>query len=365
MENNTFPNSPSGETKPSGTNEGGVPLQNIPAENVTMQTMNSDIKSMKENGGGAPTPYMPKQNGVVIPGQNNGGSQPPTPLQTENFQGDSFPPQGPKKSGKGALVGIISFLVVVGLGLAGYFFIYPLFEDNGTTPPPTTNQNEPQDQASITPTSTSETNVPPVTESSTPITSAPTSTEPQTPPEIIHASLFKNSADVTAEISLSSLTLGTYKSSIENATADVPLFKEIIFRSDNKVLSFDELMQFLAPQTFTDTKTDFNQDVTFFTYTDSDGTWPGFVVKLSPTSNKDALQTKIKTLESNGESKNLFFSDPGIIGEWNDGKVGTFSGRYSQFSLKGASFNYFFTNNSLVVSTNYLGAKEALNRLGL
>ncbi len=349
MENNQFPNQPSGGPKPLGTGEGEVPLQNIPVENITMRTMDSDVKSIKENGGGNPTPYIPKQN---IPPQNipMGGDQFPP---AQNIGGNSFPNEEPKKN-KGVLIGIISFLVVIGLGLLGYFFVYPIFKNNPPPKPEVKQQTPPP-----APDNKVEKPLPPVTEK-------PTSTEPQKPPQIIHSSLFKNPADVSSEISLSSVTLGAYQSSLQNTTADVPLFKEIVFKGgDNNIIPFASLMEVIAPQTFSAIRDSFNQDATFFTYTDSKGTWPGLLVNLKPGITASNVQSAIKSMEQNGEAKNFFLTDPGTATGWSDGTVGSFSARYTKFSKDGASFNYFFANNTLVISTNYLGAKEALLKLGL
>jgi len=370
MENNQFSDPSSGVPKPIGTGEGESPLQNIPMQNITMQTMESDIKSMKENGGTQPTPYIPNTNTQPAMGGNNAfipqqmnndqflNQQPPTPSK-EQFQESTLPPEQPKKSSRGLFVGIITFLVVVGFGLAGYFFVYPYFVN------PSSDGQEQTPVASEQPAVIPQESIAPQEPAVSTPTSTPTSTETSAPVELIHKSLFKNPADITSEISLASLSFGSYSSSIENATADVSLFKEIVFRNDGKVISFSDLMSIIAPKTFLDVATEFNPDATFFAYTNSDGTWPGVIAKIKTGAQIDGIKTKMAAFETSEEFKNFFLSDPGTAKGWNNGKIGTFISRYNSFSKKGASFNYVWANDTLVISTNYSGIQEALKRLGL
>ena len=109
----------------------------------------------------------------------------------------------------------------------------------------------------------------------------------------------------------------------------------------------------------------FNPDFTFFTYTNASGTWPGFVLKLATGTTADSAKTAIKKIEMNNELNTLFLVDPGAPKTWKDGKFGTFSGRYLTYSLLGASLNYGWNGDTLIVSTNYAGAQEAAKRTGL
>ena len=101
---------------------------------MDVRTMASDLNSIQ--GGGSPQSYTPKG---PDPKPNQAAPQPETqPSQNFNFQIPQVPtdlsapaasPEMPikqKKSGRGALVGIISFVVVIALGALGYFVVYPM-----------------------------------------------------------------------------------------------------------------------------------------------------------------------------------------------------------------------------------------------
>lgn len=396
MDNNTFPGGgiPQGNRTIS-TGEGEVPLA-PPIQNATMRTMSSDIKSMKDSGGGAPIPYTPSieknipssqtpipstQPAAPIPPKTQSPfSQPPNNLPTKesfSFSGgvpsspapmeQQFPPE-PIKSGSGAVKGIVAFLIVVAIGLAGYFFIYPYFSPSVTPQVP-----------SIVVTT------PPPVEPTTPVTPPETPLQPIVPPSkvLTHTSLFSVAADATTEAPMRMFSIASLKEAIPFTSVDVPILKEVVFRAgepDGKgvIILFAEFAQLLAPQTFAgDVTKYFEPDFTYFVYSDKNGSWPGFVARFSsqPDLYKEGLdvtipatKTKIQgLLESDGGAvSNFFLVNPGTAQHWKDGKINSVSTRYSAFSQVGASFNYgWLPNNLLLISTSYNGAKEAVRRLGL
>ncbi|MDO8557143.1 MAG: hypothetical protein Q7R98_01630 [Candidatus Jorgensenbacteria bacterium] len=388
MENNTFPGggipqskSPTvpTPTRSIGTGEGEVPLA-PPIQNVTMRTMGSDIKSMQQSGGGAPTPYTPQVSSM--PPRPPAPPAPPTNLPSGQFGApqfgggipqrppvvtppsirpqpqapqpmpptSQFPPEAPKKSGHAAVTGIIVFLVIVALGLAGYFFVYPYLSPSTpvVTPP-----------AAVT--------TPP------PVTTPEVTQQPIVPPPEVptHSSLFNIAADATTEAQLRQLTPDTLKTAIQFSTAEVPILKEIVIRTGEPdgggtIEPFNRLAQMFAPLTFNpEIVKSFESDFTFFIYTDKTGSWPGIIAKPKADATIATLKTSVQNIETSGEAKGFYLSDPGTTTGWKDGKINSLVTRYASFSQTGASFNYaWLPNNSLLMSTSYTGMKEAVNRLG-
>ncbi|MEK9194409.1 MAG: hypothetical protein AAB884_01215, partial [Patescibacteria group bacterium] len=114
---------------------------------------------------------------------------------------------------------------------------------------------------------------------------------------------------------------------------------------------------------------DFEIDFTFFTYANNQGTWPGFVAKLNNTNlfgdiNLAEVQKEISShFEQSTSLTNLFLVDPGKPGSWQSGNVSGVANRYLSFSQSGASLNYGWIGNVLVISASYDGFKEVVRRL--
>lgn len=348
-----------------GTGEGESPLIPVTPQNVSVRTMDSDTSSIKTSGVGVPSAYTPKTEpapATFTPPTMD--VQGPIPTPTAPTSTPTQPPSSGESSSKGIVVAIVSFLVVLGIAAIGYFFLYPMFvepTDNSSVVPPVAEvldqapeaavPEAPAEPASTTPTSTA--------------SSTPTSTVPGSFLEA-HASLFKTSADATSEISLSSVTPETYHAAITSGVAEVPVMKEVVFRTSNGILPSKVFFGAMAPKTFSsEVVTLFAPDFTFFTYTNASGTWPGFALKLSPGTTLETAKAAIRKGEANGDLSSIFLVDPGTPGTWKDGKFGTFSGRYLTYSLAGASLNYGWNGDTLIVSTNYAGAQEAAKRIGL
>jgi hypothetical protein len=193
--------------------------------------------------------------------------------------------------------------------------------------------------------------------------------EPGTPSapaaSLIHSSLFKSAADATADVTLSDLGVSAYRTSVEFTTVEVPVLNEVVFKkSDGEVASFSDVLGFLLPGLFSaDLNQSFEADFTFFTYADSKGTWPGFVVNLKNGVTSADVQTGVAGLESSENIANLFLTSPGNQSSWKSGTVEGVSNRYLAFGLSGASLNYGWLGDSLVVSTSFPGFQEALKRL--
>jgi len=335
-----------------GAGEGEVPLANAPMAEVTMRTMSSDIASMKETGGGEPKPYNPGGNvpqpaptpSAVVPPQTDFGNVNPAAAVPQPEM------QLPTKKTNwfaiiAGLVGIIAVLALL------YFFVYPKFfaPVPVVVPPP--------EAATI-----------PETPAALPeATTTPVASESPFETVVMHTSLFQTSADTSSEATLASVTLNDAKSAMQASTVEVPLLKEIIFKSDiGKVYAMSAIAPLFMPSVFTSsTAALFQPDASFFTYVDKTGVWPGMVLKLASGVDIATAQAAIKTIEANSEFESMFLANPGTAGRWKDGKVSTFIARYVSYSTKNVAFSYAWLNNNLVISTSYAGAQSAAAKLGL
>ncbi len=382
--------------------EGGEKKPTQP--NVDVRTFGSDVKSVADSGGGSPKSYTPatpppspklpetqapdrpertplevekkpemKQSfGEVFPSVSKEKTPTPAPAPM-SFEAGGLGAEGvkTKKSPKGLFIGILVLIIIVGLFAVGYFFVYPFFfggetEEAAEVPPPV---SAPESSAEV-PAVPEIPEVPVVTESgtTTPAEGEETATEPEAPAETTlteHASLFVSAADASSDATLSELNVSAYKGSLEFTTAEVSVLNEQVFKdSEGVLINFTNLAGALLPGIFTENLSQsFESDFTFFTYTDSKGTWPGFIAKLGSDAVLADVQTQVAGLETSENLANLYLTDPGSQTSWKSGTVEGVSNRYLSFSLDGASLNYGWQDNLLVVSTSFSGFQETLKRL--
>ena len=356
------------------------------------RTMASDIKSVQESGGGAPRPYVPPQAPSTSPfaaitpppapkppAQQNmvmGQTPPPAPSsapKTMAVDGSAKKPSGGSKKGVFALV--LSFVIVVGAGAIGYFFVFPLFSSTpspaptDTTPPTTNTQPEPSSLPEDTgaglfeiPEGTIGTETPkaaaPSEETSLPVPSAPAPT---------HTSFLSLPADMTSQVPLNDIAASSIRQALGFKTAQVSSLQEAALTRDGSPLRLADLGAGLLPQLFTaDLLNVFAEDFTYAVYTDSKGSWPVYILGLKSGADVASAKSKFAAIEgmSAGNLGNLYLSNPGAGSSWKDGQVLGTSGRYFAFTQSGASLNYVWVNNRLVLGTSYAATQEAAKRLG-
>ncbi len=335
--------------------------------------MASDVTSTQETGGGMPMPYTPRPQ-TSAPKQTNtpppsAPSQAPVnfvdqmvggTMQTmQKAQNIGQVPTPPKKSGGGLFKGILIAIIVIGLLAIGYFFVYPLFSAKDTNVSTEVKTPEVQKPAE-------EINVPVV-----PPAEPATTTESVAPvvPVLtveVHSSFLKTRADLVFDAKLSAFTLNDLKTPIAFDTTSVPLFKEVVWKTqDNKPLSFTQVASLIFPTFFTSEKVaNFQDDFTLFAYSNSQGTWLGFIVKLKDGIDIGKMQDSMSALQKDTGLKNIFLSDPGTMGAWKDGKVRNKPTSLASFSLPGATLSYTWLDRYLLVSSNTGAAEEAGKRLG-
>lgn len=376
-----------------GTGEGESPLakpQNS-AEKVDLRTLASDAASIEQSGGGVPVPYTPnippasgskaaerKPDQVTPPGVAAGdiGFTPPVPPSTDGGGAPSAKgPDVPKKKGsKSPFVAILVFIVIAGLAAVGYFFVYPLFLNSSSSPDasspnpestaaaPAPASEEPQ-SAPVIPAATSGA----ATSAETQVSAnEPTSASDSISTIEVHSSFFKTPADIVFDTKLSSFGVSDLLRPLSFNPTSVPLLREIVWKTEeNKSIAFGQAAATLLPDFFSPSVTNsFQPDFTMFSYTNSSGTWLGFIAKLKDGIDQSPVQNAMSRLQHDPNLKNLFLEDPGTMGVWKDGKVLGRASSEVSFAKSGATISYTWFDRYLLVSTNLDAAKEAGTRLG-
>ena len=360
-----------------GTGEGEVPLVK-PSPDIQVRTMASDINSLGETGGQNVRSYTPpppsdspakdqqtvepptvKQTSETKPspsmsGGSPSGGSPPSPPPADL---GATPPIKEKKSSKKLAVGIIVFLILVGLAAIGYFFVLPLISSPDIdTPIDIEEAAPPVDEPPL---------IPPAEEEAPPVEEEEPPAEEEPPLSPTHSSLLQTSADATNEVTLSEINLAAIKEGFDLTTSSEPTFKELIFKdSDDQVLNFAQIMQNILPTLFTEELSAIFEEnnFTIFSYSDDQNVWAGYIGKLKADSVIADAQSNISQLEQSTELNNLFLTAPGESQEWKDGQVEGVASRYLIFE-NGAALNYAWLNDVFIIGTSYPSFKEAIKKL--
>ena len=229
----------------------------------------------------------------------------------------------------GIAVGAIAILALA--GAIGYFLVWPNFSD----------KEEPQ-----------------VTKVTPP---ALLPAEP-TPPAPTSQSFFTKSAASTKEVNLSVLTLAELSLALKTKSGEsvaTGTVKEVILKVNNTSATSSALLSVLVPGTGLESMLE--SGATSFIYYDTKGAWPGYVFKLKSGTNPAAAQTSTAKIEQSTSLAALYLASPGTVstGGFKNGSAGAIKTRYLSFA-SGASFNYGWVNNYLVISTSFDGFKKAV-----
>lgn len=369
---------------------------NINAEdkNVEIRTMQSDLKSMEN---GEPIkPYNPEvsqeenQESINLQNLDTGSN-----ASVEN-QVTSSPQvqQGEEKkknflnSKKGLVIGLISFVLIVGIAALGYFVVYPLISPSSST------QNENQNEVSISvpplPQPSNETGeasieTPPMGETSTlneemnattsketssqketnTSTSTSTSTNNESQKETFeHVSPFSK---VDATVTTKEVLKGSNIESIQISNPQTSSLIEVVFETSSQI-TFSKIMKTLWDIDLTKSGLDkaFDESyTTAFIYIEKDGTKKiGYVAKLNSTSDLvDEKRSLGQIIESNVNLKNIFSKDPGSIQGWKNGSSNASLHRYTLFSKSGYSIDYGWKDNFFIISSSFEGFKAVLENI--
>ena len=314
-----FPQSPKEERTEGPT----VPA---PPTEISIRTLESDLKSMSLGGGSSPLPKY-----VAMPSR----------LATI--------PKGVKQATSGVLKFFFFILAISGLLAVGYYVIYPalskIFEGGVLS---------------------SKTEPGPIMDNKKPLTT----------PEFTHRSFFRATPDevlkfVIPREAVNAAELQTFGQRVLNLLAETnsnskfleievqdqdgghPAISEFFSSINVKALSSDFLL------------TNFNPDFNMFVYRDQNGFWPGYLLELRPGKSWLFLKAEIEKLERSPDLENMFLTSPGVrsnIG-FKDGLSKNQPVRILGFTAPGAAFVYGSIKGYLIFSASLPGLEEAASRL--
>jgi len=341
-----------------GKNEVPTP----PPSKVSVRTMQSDIKSMKEGGGQNPQPYVTEINQEPKKAVPEEISFQPTEMESNipGYVGPEEPifqagapivPLPPKqkaakaekngkprkKPSKVLIILVIIILAAITTGI-GYYFIYKKIKA------PTPVVTPPEEIVTPTPIPT---------------------------PAPQYVSLLKIPSVFQEEKIIPSLILDDIKNNLIGAASTIPAntLKEVILRNqDQTLVSFPQFISVIIPELTSEiTSAIFQQNLTVVIFSDENGIWSGHIAQLNPAADIAAAQNTIKQiLESSASLTNIFLTETSsTVAVFKDGKAGDpeINTRYLVFPKTGAAVNYGWVGDKLVISASYSGFSEILKKL--
>ncbi|MDP3947076.1 MAG: hypothetical protein Q8Q41_00075, partial [bacterium] len=257
---------------------------------------------------------------------------------------------GGKKWLKSTLWGGGGIVVLAGLGLAGYYFVYPLIFPTVPSSPV------------------------PVVQPAQPATTTP-GTATTTPQAVFepHKSFFVIAAEKTEALKVTptdtALSLRAALDGMSRDTAATGTIKEALAtKEDGSPESFARVISLLIPELSEATLTTlFRGDFTLAFYFDQNGAWPVYVAQIQLGANLLDTQAALDGFEKSANLANLYPTNPGLQNPagFKDGNASGKPMRYLSFTKQGASLNYGWIDNFLVIGASYDAVKDAIRRLGL
>ncbi len=340
-----------------------------PPPEITLRTMQSDMEGLKLTGGSGsmPKPFTPPE--LMKELSRPMATLPPMPKLTPSDFGSGRPMPSPAPQietevarsnwGKMFLWGGV-LILIAGVGVAGYFYVYPMMFPKLLPAPPAPAVTIPP-QAEV-----------PAQEM--PIDGIPEMNNEPPLEELTtqmraHTSLLAGVAGVSSvtltTLDLTSLKLALQREAAKNAPANS--LTEITLSDANGQLSAATIVPLMLPELSADTiKKLFADDFTTALYRDANGVWPVYILKVSPDSSQVEAQPAVAALEVSPNLANLFVSAPGAktAATFKTGtKINEVTIRYMPFTKTGASLNIGWSGNNLIISTSYNGMKKTIGSL--
>ncbi len=300
--------------------EGHAP---IPAPNPTqyeIQTLASDMATLKASGGADITPQ------TFIPGGVTG---------EEVFNPAAVVPVKPKSNKK--ILIIIGAIILLALIVAiGFFFIKPLF----MTPP-----------ADLTY-----------------VPATPDTEVEQLQAEPTRESFFVSPADTERGWNIGNVDIANLRSAFQplagEAMQDGAMIELNITHNNNPILFSEFLTTMLPDKNIAGIAATFEDDFTLFVYRDGINDLPGFIAKVRATTTPETLATFSSALEASPNLKNFYATDPGVMSAFRAGAIQGDPIKYAPFAA-GYAFNHgWFKDalgaNYLVVSSSHKGMVRAI-----
>ncbi|MBI2010949.1 MAG: hypothetical protein HYS89_01820 [Candidatus Colwellbacteria bacterium] len=276
--------------------------------------MASDTSSLKQTGGLGPEPKTFRPSDFI--------TEPAMPA------GVVVGAKSPKKLAA-VIAGVVAFLALAG-GVT-YFFLLPLF----------TGEEEVE----------------------APVVTPPPAEMPG--PALVHQSYFSEAPDATEAVGVSALTQAELTAVLEAsaATQTSGTIKEVALTAGGNPVSAGDFLALMLPGS--NLSASLEQDFTAFIYRDANGNWPGYVFKLKSDSDLVAAKTEVALIESSANLSSFYLVSPGTPSAtgFKDGKANSVTTRYLAYFNAGASFNYGWSGDYLILSTSYNGFVKAAGLL--
>lgn len=313
---------PSPPPPPPPTPPAGPPSP--PPPQIDIRTLASDADSLKTSGGmgTAPKTFSPAD----LAKEPVFGAEIVSPTAAGAV----------KAGGAGKKLGIVlgAIAVLALAAAAGYFFIWPLFSGNE------------EEQITV-------------------VTSPPLLPTEPAPAAPTSRSFFTTPAAATGEVNLSALTLAELSGALKTKSGEsaaTGTVKEIILKVNNTSATSSALLSVLAPGTGLESMLE--SGVTSFIYYDTKGAWPGYIFKFKSGASSTAAQTSTAKIEQSSNLAALYLTSPGTASKdgFKSGTIAATKTRYLSFT-GGASLNYGWVGNYLVISTSFDGFKKAMELL--
>lgn len=315
------------------------------APEIGIRTMRSDEESLKTTGGAEAMPQ------VFAPS----AGEPNEPVFNPDVVDLSAGKPGqPKKSSRVLIITILGIALLAGLFLAFKYLLLPKMcpACPAVTPSPA-----------------------PIVEQPAVIPVPAPEITPVAVPARTHASYFVVPADQTETVILATVDL----QNIKDGLAKIPVEKikplslaEAVFNNATGPITFADYMTAVFPNEWmtADLQTNFEDDFTVFVYYDaSSKPFPGFVARVKPEAADGASKTSGATLETSKQLANLFLTDTGNFGKFDDGSIdATKLVRFARGSnSQKVEYGFFKSQEATywVVTTSYDAIKEAVKRLGI
>jgi len=343
-----------------GTGEGESPLGAPSSPKIDLRTMASDEKSLKEMGGTEPRPYTPPpdptfgqmlEKNVINPPSSPSTPLPPPPIPADLTK--------IKSKGKKSPFGLVIVLVlVVGAAALGYFVIYPNFIKKPVVPAVPVCGNSVCENGEDTSSCPADCQTPPppanpvcgnsVCETSEDFQNCPADCQallPPPPPTTEHTSLFKISADATANEG--------------GALPKLPVGSVI------EILGPYSKLSEILPESL---KTAFSEtEYTSFVYMDKNDTSAGgSIFKLKSGADLAAAKQAWMDMAENPQFYLTTFLSASGGGEpktWQNGQANGVASRYLTFTNPIFAINYGWLGDKVIMTTSYNAFKEAVRRV--
>lgn len=306
-----------------------------PELEMKMRTMESDVESMKQTGGGMPEPQ------IINPAELGGGG-PIFKPETTVAEATASETQ-PGKTRRWLVWAFVAVLIIFA-GVLSYLYVWPLIFPQAPIVTPTTEvATAPEEVAEVA-------------------------------PVVVHTSVVGTANENIAKLTVADDSVVSIMAALQATAAEAQpadSVKEVVFEIGGGLATAKKFFETLLPELedsdfLTMLEAAFNKDFTTLLYFDDKGVWPIYIVKRS-----DAgfpVDTSVLANLETVSISNLYLTPPaGTAEAFRSGQAGgRFSTRYAVYpEVKPASFNYGLLGDYLVLTTTYGGMQKAVELLGL